>query len=275
MAHESDLPRAADLLAVKSRVSWGAITAGAMVALSIYIVLSMLGVALGIEVAVRRADATPGSGAAIYAIATLLLAMFFGGWATSRLAVGESKMEAILYGLILWGILFIGMIWLLSVGIRTGFGAMIGASSGAYSASRDPAEDVGPPPPSSSAGLVDALRRRYDTELGGDQFVDDLKKAGVNEDQAKKVQSEIKTRIERLRNDPSSLKDQAREVADKPEVREAAGQAAEGVRKATWWTVIGMLISMVTVIVGSLAGAGELLQPVPIQGVRRASKPRS
>jgi hypothetical protein len=258
-------PRASDLLAVKSRVSWGAIAAGAMVALSIYIMLTMLGVALGIEVAVRHADATPGTGAAIYAIVTLLLTMFFGGWATSRLAVGESKLEAILYGLILWGVLFMGMIWLLSVGIRAGFGAMVGASSGAYTISRDAAE-AGPP----SAGLADALRRRYDTELGGEQFVEDLKKAGVSEEQARKAQAEIKSRMDRLRDDPTSLKEQVNELADRPEIREAAGQAAEATRRGTWWTMLGMLVSMVTVIAGSLVGAGELLQPVPILGVRRA-----
>src|SRR3954469_12567624 len=121
---------ARDLLAVRSRVSWGAIAAGAMVALTIYVVLTMLGVALGIEIVVRGSGADLGSGAAIYSILVLLLAMFFGGWATTRLAVGESKLEAILYGLILWGVLFLVMLWLLSFGMRTGFGALFGAASG-------------------------------------------------------------------------------------------------------------------------------------------------
>src|SRR6516225_7295365 len=129
---KTSVPSAADLLSVRSRVSWGAIAAGAMVALTIYVVLTILGVALGIEVAVRRAGGDLGAGAAIYSILALLLAMFFGGWATSRLAVGESKLEAILYSLILWGVLFTGMIWLLASGIRTGFGALIGVASGAY-----------------------------------------------------------------------------------------------------------------------------------------------
>jgi len=270
MTGEITTPRPSDLLAVKSRVSWGAITAGAMVALSIYLMLTMLGIALGIEVAVRRADATPGAGAAIYAILTLLLAMFFGGWATSRLAVGESKLEAVLYGLILWGVLFMGMVWLLSVGVRAGFGALVGASSGAYTITRDVAED-GPP----SAGLMDALRRRYDAELGGEQFVEDLKKAGISEEQARKAQAEVKDRMSRLREDPTSIKDQARELADRPEIREAAGRAADSTRRATWWTMIGMIVSMATVIAGSLIGAGELLQPVPILGVRRASTVRT
>src|SRR4249920_1659424 len=120
---ETSRPSAVDLLAVRSRVSWGAIAAGAMVALTIYVVLTMLGVALGLEMALRGSGADLGAGAAIYSILVLLVAMFFGGWATSRLAVGESKLEAVLYGLILWGVLFTGMIWLLSSGIRTGFGA--------------------------------------------------------------------------------------------------------------------------------------------------------
>src|SRR5438105_3182411 len=109
-------PSAVDLLAVKSRVSWGAIAAGAMISLTIYVLLALLGLALGIEVAMRSPSDRLGAGTAIYSIVSLLLAMFFGGWATSRLAVGESKLEAILYGVILWGVLFMGMMWLVTAG---------------------------------------------------------------------------------------------------------------------------------------------------------------
>ena len=93
---DATTPNARDLLAVRSRVSWGAITAGAMVALATYVVLTLLGLAVGIEVAVRGSDVSLGAPAAIYTLVTLLVAMFFGGWATSRLAVGESKLEAVL-----------------------------------------------------------------------------------------------------------------------------------------------------------------------------------
>ena len=34
--------------------------------------------------------------------------------------------------MILWGALFVGMMWLLTVGLRTGFGATVGAASGVY-----------------------------------------------------------------------------------------------------------------------------------------------
>jgi len=238
-------PRASDLLAVKSRVSWGAIIAGAMIALTIYVVLALLGIALGIEVAVRGPNVYFGAGAAIYSILSLLLAMFFGGWATSRLAVGESKTEAVLYGLILWGVLFAGMIWLVTAGIRTGFGAMVGVASGAYA-------DEG--------GSVDV-----------DRVAGDLKRAGVDEATVNKYRSYY----ERVRNDPGSAPDVGREVSKDPEAREAGREAAQAARSASWWSLVGVLVSLATVIFGSLVGSGELLQPVPILGVRRVRTERT
>lgn len=264
---EATSPRASDLLAVRSRVSWGAISAGAMVATAVYFVLTLLGIALGVEVAVRGATAHLGAGAALYAIGTLLLAMFLGGWATSRLAVGESKLEAVLYGVILWGALFLGLIWMFSVGVRTGFGAMVGLSSGASSL----AADVGGSAAAPDAGLVSSLRRRYDTELGGETFIADLKKAGLSDEQARKAQAEVKGAIGRLRDDPSASTagDVARGDAAVPQVR---GGVAEGARQTIWWTLLGVLTSMAAVIIGSLVGSGELLQPVPILGVRRPAR---
>ena len=187
----SNGPNPADLLAVKSRVSWGAIAAGAMVALTIYVVLTVLGVALGIEVAVRGTDSHLGAGTAIYSIVSLLLAMFFGGWTTSRLAVGESKTEAVLYGMILWGVLFLGMVWLLSAGIRTGFGAMVGAASGVYT---------------TDEGRVDV-----------DRVARDLKRAGADEATVDKYRGYY----ERVRDNPAAAGDVGREMSNDPEVRRA------------------------------------------------------
>lgn len=239
MASANPGPSAVDLLAVKSRVSWGAIAAGAMIALTIYVLLAMLGLALGIEVAMRNADDGLGTGTAIYSIISLLLAMFFGGWATSRLAVGESKLEAILYGVILWGVLFTGMMWLLSAGLRTGFGAMVGVASGTYT------DDSG--------------------RVNVDRIAQDLKKAGVDDATVDKY----RTYYDRVRNDPTATAEVGREVSNDPQAQGAARDAAQTARSAAWWTVVGVLVSLTTVIVGSLMGSGELLQPVPILGVKR------
>src|SRR5690349_2551275 len=200
---ETNVPSAADLLSVRSRVSWGAIAAGAMVALTIYVVLTMLGVALGIEVAVRRPGADLGAGTAIYSIVVLLLAMFFGGWATSRLAVGESKLEAVLYGLILWGVLFLGMVWLLAAGVRSGFGALFGTASGVYATEN---------------GRVDP-----------DRVASDLKQAGVDEATVNRYRSYY----DRIRDNPASAADVGRELGGDTAARRAARQASR-------WTAVGI-----------------------------------
>jgi len=242
MADVTTTPKATDLLSVKSRVSWGAIAAGAMIALAIYLVLTLLGTALSLEVAVRGRNVDLQMGAGIYSIVTLLVAMFFGGWATSRLAVGESKLEAVLYGIILWGVLFTGLIWMVSAGVSRGFGAIAGVAYGAYS---------------SPEGDVDV-----------DRIAADLKRSGVDEAQVNKVRDAYR----RVQSDPGAAPAAASSVANDPKIRQAAGDLGDQARRATWWTLGGVVLSMITVILGSLTGSGELLQPVPILGVRRPAR---
>lgn len=233
MADENPLrPDPTDILSVKSRVSWGAIFAGAMVALAIYFLLTLLGVALGIEAAARQADFDIGTGAAIYALIVVLLAFFFGGWATSRLAVGESKLEAVLYGVILWGVLFVGMIWLVAAGVRAGFGGIVGAASGAYS--------------QSEGGLnVDALTA-------------DARRAGLDDEQV----AQLRDYYDRASR--GEVSDVAVSIFERN--REEISRYS---RSASWWALIGVVVSMATAIVGSLIGSGDLPVPVPILGVQR------
>ena len=192
MAGTTPSLKATDLLAVKSRVSWGAIGAGAMVALAVYFFLTLLGLAIGLELASRRpVDQGLGIGAAVYSVFTLLFAMFLGGWATSRLAVGETKLEAVLYGVILWGVLFLGMFWLIGAGVRVGFGALV---SGAVVINTDD------PAAAASPDALNTLVDRYNSEVGGEKFVSDLTKTGVDEAQARKIQANLKEKFDKVRN---------------------------------------------------------------------------
>lgn len=230
MASVTPSLKATDLLQVKSRVSWGAIAAGAMVSLAIYLLLTLTGIAVGFELAARRPEEVAkflSLGLAISSIAILLIAMFFGGWATSRLAVGETKLEAALYGIILWGVLVVGMFWLNSTGVRIGFGAILGVASGTVVVADEPG----------------AERGQY------------------NENQARQIEKNVKDHAETL-NDPASLPAKlASEVKD-PATREVS-------RKAAWYSLAGVVTSMLAVILGSLIGSGDVPIPVPILGVRR------
>ncbi len=252
--------RAVDVLSVKSRVSWGAIAAGAMIAIAIYFVLTLLGIAVGLEMAFRRDSTSLGLAAAIWSIATLLFAMFIGGWSTSRLAVGETRGEAFLYGIILWGVMFVGMTWMIGQGVRVGFGAMLGVASGAVVMTDDD------PATAATNGAIPALIQRYNSDLGGDKFVDDLTKTGVAKDQAVKIRDMVRDKINTIQNDSSPIG----AVANDPQVRQSAEQLGDATRQAVWYTLIGVLVSMAAVIVGALAGSGELVVPVALAGVRKA-----
>ena len=127
MAETVTIPES-DVLAVRSRVSWGAVFAGAVVALAIHFVLTLLGSAVGLSVGDDVGWSEVGIGATVWAILATILALFAGGWVTSQAMAGENRKEAAVHGIIMWGLVFAIVMWLISAGIRSGFNAMVGTS---------------------------------------------------------------------------------------------------------------------------------------------------
>jgi hypothetical protein len=130
-------PRAEDVVSVGTRVSWSAIFAGAILALAIYFLLAILGGAVGVSIS-DRVDATKlRTGALIWAIVTTCAALFVGGIVTSQFTVGENKMEAILYGILMWALLMAFLLALSAAGVRAGFNAMVGMANVAQTATSE------------------------------------------------------------------------------------------------------------------------------------------
>jgi hypothetical protein len=113
-----------DALPVRSRVSWGAIFAGAAVAVALNILLNLLGAAIGLSIGPGE---QVGTGVAIWAIIAALISLFVGGWVTSQCTVGETRTEAAFYGVILWAVLLAALVWLATMGLRMGLSAMVAA----------------------------------------------------------------------------------------------------------------------------------------------------
>jgi membrane protease YdiL (CAAX protease family) len=121
-----------DVASVGSRVSWSALLAGAVVALTVYIALGTLGVAIGLSTAgVNNVDGDAlAIGAAIWAALSLLISLFLGGFVTSRSTVGERKDESMIYGLLLWGTIFVAVVVLTAQGMNLGVGGMLNQVTG-------------------------------------------------------------------------------------------------------------------------------------------------
>lgn len=86
------------------RLSWGAIFGGFVTAVAIQICLGLLGIGLGISVA-----STFG---VIWAILSILVALFLGGMVTGRLAGILRNKEGFLHGTVLWGLTTLVTVWM-------------------------------------------------------------------------------------------------------------------------------------------------------------------
>jgi len=113
-----------DLLSVGTRISWGAVLAGAAVALTFLIMMGVLGTAAGLTARDRMSDQGYFTSAMICSLITLLAAMFLGGFVVSRITAGEDKTEAVTYGVVLWGVLFVALAILTAIGANVGFNAL-------------------------------------------------------------------------------------------------------------------------------------------------------
>jgi hypothetical protein len=124
-----------DFLPVRSRISWGALFAGVFTALAVSVFLSVLGTALGLTWSehTSRGDYVA-SGAAIWAAITGLVALFCGGVVTSLFTAGENRAEAVLYGVVLWGLMFALMAGISFAGVRLGVAAFLGTANVAANA---------------------------------------------------------------------------------------------------------------------------------------------
>ncbi|HEY1864799.1 MAG TPA: DUF2795 domain-containing protein [Roseiarcus sp.] len=113
----------------RSRISWGAVVAGAIVAAATSLLLSLLGAAFGagsvgdLQQAARGEANAAGVGVAIWAIIDLFLSMAFGGYVASRLSGTHSHLDGELHGITMWALATL-------LGVLGFAGALAGAIAG-------------------------------------------------------------------------------------------------------------------------------------------------
>jgi hypothetical protein len=223
--------RAEDVLPVRSRVNWGSIFAGAALAFAMYLIMTLLGSAIGLSIRDQVRPENLSIGAAVWAVLTMVVALFLGGYVTSQCTVGENRLEAAVHGAIMWGVMFAAMLWLVAAGVRSGFNALVGMST-ISQATGGPEMTIN------------------DWEAAG-------RRAGIPQQQMDQWRAQI--------NEAPAM---ARRNLEDPRNQEVASSAMTA---AAWWSLGGVLLSMLAAVAGALAGAGPSLQLVRlIQGNRVA-----
>ena len=146
------MPDATTLPLVPRRVSWGAIAAGMVIAVVVQLVLGLVGAGVGLgafdPLGYNSPDAaTFGIGAAIWWAISSVVALFIGGWVAGHLCGSPEKTDAVLHGLLTWGVGTIVTVYLITAMVSSvlrGGAAVIGkaASLTAAAAASDPAGDT-------------------------------------------------------------------------------------------------------------------------------------
>lgn len=215
-----------DLVGVRSRISWGAIVAGSVLALALYFLLTLLGSAIGFSVSDKFEGRNIGAGAAVYAVLVTAACLFAGGVVASQFTAGENKREAAMYGLLVWAAVFTMLLWLMATGVKAGFNTMVGVATAGSAAVDTAAKNV------TQADAEEAAR-----------------KFGFSQQQIDEVK-------QRARNAPADAKAAVEDPANQARAQEVAREAGEVATRVTWWAFLGTLVSMLAASAGGYVGAG-------------------
>lgn len=123
----------------RTRLSWGAAFAGVVIAVAVQLVLGILGTGIGLSMVDPVEGTTPGAtgfgiGAGIYWLITTILALGLGGYAAARVSGVTERFDALVHGLVVWGVTLILTLYLLTSavgGIIGGAFRTVGAVAGA------------------------------------------------------------------------------------------------------------------------------------------------
>lgn len=118
-----------DTMPLSSRISWGAVLGGSVIALAMYMVLTLLFAGIGLsltDTGVRTG--TVAIAAVIAGVITMVASLFVGGWVTTQLTVGETRQEAVIHGVLTWAVVTALSLYLVTSGVRAGYNALMGAT---------------------------------------------------------------------------------------------------------------------------------------------------
>lgn len=115
----------------KRRISWGAIFGGTLIALVAQLLLSLLGLGIGLSTINPMSEggnpaAGLGIGAAIWWVVASLVSLYLGGSVAGRLAGMPRRTDSMLHGLLTWGLVTLVTFYL----ITTSVGALISGATG-------------------------------------------------------------------------------------------------------------------------------------------------
>ena len=259
----------------RSRLSWGAILAGVVVALVTQLFLNMLGVALG---AASLAPLSGGAsaisfstGAGIWLALSSILAALAGGYAAGRFSGAQNESNAGWHGLTTWALTTLLVSYLLSAaatGVLGGIGSAAKATAQSAAQVAGPALVVMTDPFSPIEQQLRSITAGNDPGALRDVAVaavraaltgNELQAAEARERAAQAIARAENISIESARTQVQSYEQQYRQALDnaRQQATQAADDAAKAVSRAALLGAIGLLLGGLAGWLGGRMAASE------------------
>jgi hypothetical protein len=208
------------------RVSWGGVFGGVLLAVGLLVILTALGAAIGITAAEPgQTDAgTAGRAAGIYGAVSLLLALFFGGWAATRMGAIIDRATGFCEGALVW---VVAVLLIASLGIL-GLGNLIGGAM-------------------SLAGTASQAAATVAQTPQGQQ-------------QAENASAGASSAVDQAKDKVGQLIDRAKQLIDRAksgELTQSASDAKPAAQRGAWITFGALVLSLLTAVIGAMVGRRE------------------
>jgi len=276
----------------KKKLHWGAIFAGMVVVLAVQLTLGLLGIGFGAGAIDPLVEKNPleglGTGSAIWAISTLVLSLFAGGWVAGRLGGSLNNVDSMLHGVVTWGLASLVSFYLVSTtvgSIVSGTTGILGRALGAagqtagaaapelvktvgrefgiekvdYSAIKEEARNLAQNPQAAGNDLnvlIDRVFSKGDTTLSASDR-EEVVTALTSRTSMSRAEAETTVdNWQKLANDAKAKFAQVAQQAEQ-KARETADATARGVSKAAVWTFVGLMIGLLAASMGGWLGAPD------------------
>lgn len=263
--------RAEDSPPIGPRVRWGGVTSGLSIVLGTILLLTALGLAIGITAVGDPRTATDGTasgiglGAGIWAGLTLLMAYFLGGLVSTRVTDRPDSGGALIHGALVWTLASVFLLWLIGQGLSFGLSSLFGALGGVSRATVTAATSTvtGGGNLAESLGLTDPTRimERLDDPKTASLFA---AATGMSASEAQTTLTQLRTRVEAVRDNPDRVAAEVRtflaqhaERAQQQALR-AAAAVQKGASMGSWITFAVLALTLLVSMLGALAGIPSL-----------------
>jgi hypothetical protein len=251
------------------RVSWGGIWGGVLVAIGLLLLLSVLGVAIGVT-AVDPGDTqaeSVGTGIGVWGGISLLISLFVGGMVSTRIGAIFDRTTGFFEGALVWAVTVLLMIYLATTGVGM-------LASGAFSMVRGVGSAVGMMAQDGdvSSGDVNQILSRLREPKTAQQIA---AATGIPQNEVQSSLNATAQAVEQVRNDPAQAAQEARRgVADLYAKARASGalerkaeQVQPAITKGAWASFGALLISLAAAVIGAMAGRRRYLPRTQAEAV--------